>query len=125
MLVGIRLKQLRKSKKLSQVELAKKLNVSQSTIAYYENEEKQPGYETLKQIADLFEVSVDYLLGRIDTPVDYTESEKQLLNVKELTPEYLSKNYSLVIDGQEATKEEIEEVIKYIKAIRIMKKVED
>lgn len=65
---GDRLKNLREKKGLSQQELAKRFNLSQSTIAYYENDKKQPNQNTLQRLADFFEVSVDYLLGRTDDP---------------------------------------------------------
>jgi len=61
-----RLKELRKEKNLTQEELAKILGISRSTIAGYETERKEPDYETLKKIADFFNVSTDYLLGRTD-----------------------------------------------------------
>lgn len=59
-----RLKELRKEKKLSQEELGKVLNINLRTVAYYESGERTPSPETLSQMADLFEVSVDYLMGR-------------------------------------------------------------
>lgn len=61
-----RLKQLRKKNNLSQEGLAKKLGLARSTIAGYETPDKkrEPDYETLKKLADFFDVSIDYLLGR-------------------------------------------------------------
>lgn len=61
-----RLKLLRKELNLTQEELAIKLNRTRSTIAGYETERKQPDYDTLKFIADFFNVSTDYLLGRTE-----------------------------------------------------------
>jgi len=58
-----RLKKLREKQKLNQEGLAMKLNVSQSTISAYEVGERTPDLETLKAIARLFEVSIDYLVG--------------------------------------------------------------
>lgn len=65
---GKRLSQLRKSHKLSQYDLADRLSFSRGQIANYEQGQRQPDYETLKKIADFFEVSIDYLLGRTDDP---------------------------------------------------------
>ncbi|MFB9326968.1 helix-turn-helix domain-containing protein [Paenibacillus aurantiacus] len=62
---GERLKKLRERKKLSQKELAERFNLSQSTIAYYETNKKQPSQSTLQKFADFYETSVDYLLGRV------------------------------------------------------------
>jgi repressor LexA len=63
---GSRLRGLREEKELSQEALGKVLNLSQSTIAYYELNRKQPTQENLQYFADFFNVSVDYLLGRTD-----------------------------------------------------------
>ncbi|MCC5909181.1 MAG: helix-turn-helix transcriptional regulator [Clostridiaceae bacterium] len=57
-----RLKHLRKENNLTQEALAKKLNKSRSTIAGYETERKEPDYDTLIKIAQIFKVSIDYLL---------------------------------------------------------------
>ena len=64
--MNFRLKQLRKERKISQLQLAFDLNMNQNTISRYENLERQADYETLIRFADYFDVSVDYLLGRTD-----------------------------------------------------------
>ncbi len=58
------LRKLRKENKLSQAELGKILNLAQRTISSYENGERFPDEITLNNIADYFNVSMDYLLGR-------------------------------------------------------------
>ncbi len=64
----MRLKELRKSKKISQLKLAMDLNMNQNTISRYETSEREPGINELIKIAEYFNVSVDYLLGRTDNP---------------------------------------------------------
>lgn len=64
----LRLKELRKERKVSQLKLAMDLNISQNSVSRYENGEREAGYDTLVAIADYFNVSVDYLLGRTDKP---------------------------------------------------------
>lgn len=66
--VGQRLKMLRKEKKLTQQELSFKLGINRSTYAKYEIGENQTDYDTLQKLADFFEVSTDYLLGRTNNP---------------------------------------------------------
>ena len=61
-----RLKELRKMRKISQLKLALDLNMNQNTVSRYENMEREADYETLIKIADYFNVSLDYLLGRTD-----------------------------------------------------------
>lgn len=62
-----RFKELRKSAELTQDELAAKLNVAKSTISMYETGKRQPDFEKLEEIADFFNVDMDYLLGRSNT----------------------------------------------------------
>lgn len=61
-----RMKQLRAERNITQQELADLLRVGRSTVAGYEVKGKQPDNARLCQIADLFDVSVDYLLGHTD-----------------------------------------------------------
>ncbi|MDU2132849.1 MAG: helix-turn-helix domain-containing protein, partial [Finegoldia magna] len=63
MQIGDKLAYLRKSAKYSQDELAKKLNTSRSSIAMYESNARTPTTSTLSRYSNLFDVSVDYLLG--------------------------------------------------------------
>ena len=63
-----RLQSLRESLGLSQNKLAHLLNVSQTTIFRIEKGEREPSLQLLNLIADFFNVSVDYLLGRTDDP---------------------------------------------------------
>lgn len=58
-----RIKELRQSRKITQVELAKYLNVSQGTLSFWEQEKYEPDTKSLKKLADYFGVSIDYLLG--------------------------------------------------------------
>lgn len=64
----LRLKELRMKRHISQVKLAMDLNMNQNSISRYETGEREADYDTLIAIADYFNVSVDYLLGRTDNP---------------------------------------------------------
>lgn len=61
-----KLKQLRESKGLSQLQLALKLGLNQNTVSRYENGQREADYQTLIMFADFFDVSIDYLIGRTD-----------------------------------------------------------
>ncbi|MBP3038534.1 helix-turn-helix transcriptional regulator [Bacillaceae bacterium Marseille-Q3522] len=63
-----RLRMLRDEHNLKQEEMAKKLNITTSAYGYYEQGRNEPSIETLQKIAMIFRVSIDYLVGRIDTP---------------------------------------------------------
>ncbi len=60
------LKSLRIEKNLSRKEFANYLNVSERLIAYWEAGQRQCDFDTLIKIADFFDVTIDYLLGRTD-----------------------------------------------------------
>lgn len=64
----MRLKELRKKKGISQLRLATELHTTQNTISRYETGEREPGIDELIKIADYFNVSVDYLIGRTENP---------------------------------------------------------
>ncbi len=64
----MRLKELRKKKGISQLRLATELNTTQNSISRYETGEREPGIAELIKIADYFNVSVDFLIGRTDNP---------------------------------------------------------
>ena len=65
-MMNFRLKEFRKKRNISQLKLAIDLNMNQNTISRYENMEREADYETLIKFADYFNVSLDYLLGRVD-----------------------------------------------------------
>lgn len=67
---GSRLKALRQSKGLTGVELGEILNVSNKTISTWENNTREPNQEMTATIAEYFEVTTDYLLGREPIPND-------------------------------------------------------
>ncbi len=87
-MLGQRLYEIRTSLGWSQVELAKKLNISKQTVSNWENENIQPSIEMLIRLAKIFNVSTDYLLGLDEVP---------RLNVEGL-PTAVISHLSLLID---------------------------
>lgn len=67
----MRLKELRKSRGISQVKLAMDLGLNQNTISRYETGAHEADHATLIRIADYFNVSIDYLLERTNDPTFY------------------------------------------------------
>ena len=61
---GEKLKELRMERGLGQVELANELSVSKGTISFWENDMREPGLSNLVAIANFFDVSIDFLVGR-------------------------------------------------------------
>lgn len=58
-----RLKELRKEKNMTQVQLAEALGVSKGTIAMWEIGKREPNFETLDRLSDVFDKRIDYILG--------------------------------------------------------------
>lgn len=63
-MIGKKFKELREEKGLRQKDIAKFLNISTSAYGYYEQGKRNPDTETIKKLADFFNVSTDYLFGR-------------------------------------------------------------
>ena len=62
--IGERLKSLRTKNKMTQQQVAEIIHVSRPTYTQYEKNQKRPSIETLIRLADLYETSIDYLVGR-------------------------------------------------------------
>ena len=84
-----RLKELRKQAHLTQVELASKLGIVQSSYADWERGKKKPTQDNLVKIAQIFNVSVDYLVGNSEENADELDNIELLfrMNSKGLTKE--------------------------------------
>lgn len=65
--LGERLRNLRIEKHLRQDQVARLVNVEKSSISMYETGMRQPSYITLVRLADVFNVTTDYLLGRTNS----------------------------------------------------------
>lgn len=61
-----RLKELRREANISQQDLSKIIGISKSSVNMYERGEREPGLETVKTLAEYFNVKTDYLLGKTD-----------------------------------------------------------
>lgn len=92
-----RMKLLREQHNLSQTDLARILNISRQSYNFYENEKRDPDTEMLIRIADFFNVSLDYLLGRTNDPSLLTQEktpsyqEEVLRDIGDITPEMASE----------------------------------
>ncbi len=65
---GERIRSLRESMNYSQVKFAETFGIGQSSVVRYEKGEASPALELLVKIADYYDVSLDYILGRTDNP---------------------------------------------------------
>lgn len=79
-----KIRALRLAKGISQVDLAVMLNVSKQSVSNWENDNIQPSIDMLMHIADVFNVSTDYLLGReLNRQLDTNKlNEKELEHIQ-------------------------------------------
>ncbi|MBF7097609.1 helix-turn-helix domain-containing protein [Alkalibacter mobilis] len=117
-----RLKQIRKSKGFTQKSVSDSLQMDRSNLANYETGKAKPSFEKLEQLADLYEVSVDYLLGRTDDPTPYKDVNADLDAERDLDDELkkLLKDEELAAfydfaNMDDATKKEIIAFIRFKK----------
>jgi len=63
-----RLRELREARGYTQLKVALDLNLNQNSISRYENGSREAGYDMLIRFADYYNVSIDYILYRTDSP---------------------------------------------------------
>lgn len=110
--LGKNIKYLREKTNLSQKEFAKILNISNSTLSQYESNVRVPSDDIKIQIADYFNVSLDYLLGRPNKHNSLKEKSKAA-ELEEDFPEGVSVLYRA---NQNLTPEQKEVMLRMIKA---------
>ncbi|EMI10403.1 helix-turn-helix transcriptional regulator [Anoxybacillus gonensis] len=118
MTFGKRLRFLRKRRNLTQKDLADRFNVGESTIGMYERDEREPSFEFVKQLADFFNVTTDYLLGRTDDPNPPGSDNEELgtlARINQLIKEYGIEQMGFfdIEKWKQLSEEEIEEIVKH------------
>lgn len=120
-----RLKSLRKEKKLSQEDLAKKIGVLRHNIADREQERSEPDIDMLIKLSDYFNVSIDFLLGKTDIRNSFAKEDILVNPIK--TKNWI--NEELIMAGiiptdKELSDEETDDLIKNISdAIKLIKHI--
>lgn len=92
---GKRLVEVRKRKGLSQEDVAKHLGTKSPVIGRYERDEMKPSIETATKLANFLEVSLDYLVGKVDTEID-TTTLNRILEVQKLPKEVKDKLFYFI-----------------------------
>lgn len=119
---GKKLRSLREEKRLSQVELSKKLNVTSQALSQYELGKRIPDAEMIIRIADFFDVSVDYLLDRTNERITVDNIKAILASDsafaraldKLTTRKELQELFKITKD---LSRERVEQIIRIIKAM--------
>jgi transcriptional regulator with XRE-family HTH domain len=92
---GKRLVEVRKRKNLSQEDVAKHLGTKSPVIGRYERDEMKPSIETATKLADFLEVSLDYLVGKVDDEID-TTTLNRILEVQKLPKDVKDKLFYFI-----------------------------
>lgn len=135
-MLGKRLKALRGTR--TQQEIADKLDISRARYSHYENEHVQPDNELLQKMALVYQVTVDYLLGRTndkkaitagdltgnieDDTRDPVDKLIEYLDVLGLANEEIMQRLNFKVDDIPLSVEESKEFIDFVRVKRLMKK---
>lgn len=116
-----RLRQARENSGLTQIDAAKKLGISNGTLSGYERDYRDPDTDILNQMADLYDVKTDWLLGR-DTS-DNEISEREAL-INKLANEFPDLDL-MFKDMEYMTVDDFQDVYDYIKFKKSQKENDD
>ena len=115
MIIGERLKNARKNKKMTQQELGDKLGVSKVSVCGYEKGSRIPTIDNFVQLLDILEVNADYLLGREIKTVCEDEEEYSVYVAKddlEIIKEL--KSYSNLYNSLVSNRSKNEKIVVYL-----------
>lgn len=126
-----RIKELRKKAGIKQIDLCKQLDIAQGTLSGWENNKYEPDLTSIAKMAEIFDVSVDYLLGVSDiqggkntiniTPKDEKDIQKELeimmadLDSGQSGPSFYGGNMELSEYDREVLKGSLEQALRIIK----------
>lgn len=96
MILKDRLRSLRVLNNVKQQDLAAELNLSRSTIAGYETGKRIPDVPTLMLLAEFFDVTTDYLLGRTDEPISFEYIMSKHNISRDLLARYMNVSFEVL-----------------------------
>lgn len=105
-----RLSECRIQSELSQTDVAQILNITRQAYNHYETGQRQPPQEVLVKLADLFKVSLDYLLGREDNPTQSTDQQLEGID------------FALYGEIKDLTEEEKQDILNFVKFTKSQRK---
>lgn len=114
-LLGSKIRELRTKYNLTQAELAKQVGVSKATVTAYEGDLRQPSYDVLIKLANVFKVSIDSLvLNRSESVLDVSDLEPEQINKVQGYIKYLKEQelVNLILSEDPIDVETIEKIRK-------------
>lgn len=120
--IGTIIFKLREDRGWTQEQTAGLLGISRAALSHYEKNRREPDSETLSKFADLFNVSLDYLVGRTIVPhATLDEPIREFVDQLELSEEDILRKFGFMIDGVKLSPEEARNFIAFVRAARDMK----
>ncbi len=105
---GSNVVELRKDKKISQTDLSKQLGIHKNVLGRYERNEVLPSIDIANKIANILDVSLDYLVGKSDVIMDKT-TQKRILEVSKF--EDTDRNHIFSVIDAFIAKRKIESIL--------------
>ena len=131
-----RIRELRKQKKMTQKELAKHLQIADSTLSYWEMGKYEPDFESLKALSRFFLVPIDYIIGEdiseqgtVRTGMSYAENVEPIpsdiiTSVREPQKSYearVPQNMLVREEFKDLTQEEVDKLAEYAQFIKALR----
>ena len=119
---GNRIAELREKRGWTQEELSKAIGITRAALSHYEKNRRKPDFEILTKLADQFNVSIDYLIGRTKDPnAELEQNVRDFVDQLELSDDDLLERFNLTVDGRSLSEEEARRFIAFIRMERMMK----
>lgn len=123
--IGTRIAHMREQRGWTQEQTSHLLGISRAALSHYEKNRREPDTETLTKFADLYNVTIDFLVGRTNRQDQELDSDiRELVDQSdqvELSEEEITKKFNFTIDGMELTPDEAKRFIAFIRAERSMR----
>ncbi|GIP29617.1 hypothetical protein J23TS9_47470 [Paenibacillus sp. J23TS9] len=117
-----RIAELRDQRGWTQEELAQSIGITRAALSHYEKNRRKPDFEILTKLADKFEVTIDYLIGRTNQSNRVMDQEvRDFVDQLELSDGDLLERFNLMVDGRSLTEEEAKRFIAFVRMERSMK----
>ena len=122
------LRNLRKSRGMLQKDVAERLGISVSAYSLYENGTREPSIDRILEIAKLFNVNPNFLLGWTTTPGEYClddRNEKKHIGTSNAIPKIFQfLNGTITAEESGYTQEELESICQYVEFVKSKRKNE-
>ncbi|MNP14368.1 HTH-type transcriptional regulator ImmR [compost metagenome] len=119
---GNRIAELREAKGWTQDELSRSIGITRASLSHYEKNRRKPDFEILTKLADIFGVSIDYLIGRTNhSDLVMDEGVREFVDQLELADDKILERFNLTIDGRSLSEDEAKRFIAFVRMERTLK----